>query len=272
MFNVATLPLGVPDRLAAGGMSLLTASDEAEAGKGAIAKTARDKLVAAFQAKRNRETAESLRKVALQDEALRLAQQRAALPVEQHGLGLPAGNTPQQRAAAMGFNTDVYHATMNDFPKFDLGKAGEGTTITKAEKAIFSSNKPSVANEFVAGPYYNNNGIVDRFYPSGSNVMPLKIRSDSASLWDMYGRGYDADFVKQAIKDARKSKDDTVVFKKMRDPGFTTAGQGELSSIVGSLIPDNIRSRFAAFDPWRRNSALAAALGVAAPDLLAEEK
>jgi hypothetical protein len=38
------------------------------------------------------------------------------------------------------------------------------------------------------------------------------------------------------------------------------------------MNPDNIRSRFAAFDPWRRNSALAAALGVAAPDLLAEEK
>lgn len=207
-----------------------------------------------------------------QEEALRLAQQRAALPVKKGGLGLPADNTPQQRAAAMGFNTDVYHATMNDFPKFDLGKAGEGTTITKAEKAVFSSNNPSVANEFVAGPYYNNNGIVDRFYPSRSNVMPLKIRSDSASLWDMYGRGYDADFVKQAIKDARKSKDDTVVFNKMRDPGFTTVGQGELSSIVGSLIPDNIRSRFAAFDPFRRNAALAAALGVAAPDLLAEEK
>ena len=48
MFNVATLPLGVPARLAAGGMSLLTASDEAEAGKGAIAKTTRDKLVAAL--------------------------------------------------------------------------------------------------------------------------------------------------------------------------------------------------------------------------------
>jgi hypothetical protein len=38
------------------------------------------------------------------------------------------------------------------------------------------------------------------------------------------------------------------------------------------LNPDNIRSRFAAFDPFRRNAALAAALGVAAPDLLAEEK
>ena len=38
-----------------------------------------------------------------------------------------------------------------------------------------------------------------------------------------------------------------------------------------SVNPDNFRSRFAAFDPWRRNSALAASLGVAAPDLLAQE-
>jgi hypothetical protein len=46
-----------------------------------------------------------------QDEALRLAQQRAALPVEQYGLGLPAGNTAAQRAAAMGINTDAYHGS-----------------------------------------------------------------------------------------------------------------------------------------------------------------
>jgi hypothetical protein len=35
--------------------------------------------------------------------------------------------------------------------------------------------------------------------------------------------------------------------------------------------PDNIRSRSAAFDPWRINAATAAAMGVAAPDLLAKE-
>jgi hypothetical protein len=34
---------------------------------------------------------------------------------------------------------------------------------------------------------------------------------------------------------------------------------------------DDIRSRFAAFDPWRRNAAIAAAMGVAAPDLLAKD-
>jgi hypothetical protein len=206
-----------------------------------------------------------------QEEALRLAQQRAALPIEQGGLGLPANNTPEQRAKAMGWNNDVYHATPNDFLKFDLKKAGEGTTITKGEKAVFSSSKPSVANEFVAGPYYNNNGVVDRFYPSGSNIMPLKIRSDGSSIYDMFGRGYEENFVEQAIKDAKKSKDDTVVFRKMRDPGFTTIGPGELSAIVASLKPDNIRSRFAAFDPFRKTAATAAAMGVAAPDLLAEE-
>ena len=38
-----------------------------------------------------------------------------------------------------------------------------------------------------------------------------------------------------------------------------------------SMNPENIRSRFAAFDPFRRNAAIAAAMGVAAPDLMAAE-
>jgi hypothetical protein len=38
------------------------------------------------------------------------------------------------------------------------------------------------------------------------------------------------------------------------------------------VSPENIRSRFAAFDPWRKDAATAAAFGVAAPDLLAKER
>jgi hypothetical protein len=34
---------------------------------------------------------------------------------------------------------------------------------------------------------------------------------------------------------------------------------------------ENVRSRFAAFDPFRRSAAVATAMGVAAPDLMAEE-
>ena len=43
-----------------------------------------------------------------QQAALDLAQQRAALPVEQGGLGLPKDNTPEMRAQAMGFDQSVY--------------------------------------------------------------------------------------------------------------------------------------------------------------------
>jgi len=40
-----------------------------------------------------------------------------------------------------------------------------------------------------------------------------------------------------------------------------------------ALLPgDNIRSRFAAFDPFRRNAAIAAAMGVAAPNLMAQDR
>ena len=35
--------------------------------------------------------------------------------------------------------------------------------------------------------------------------------------------------------------------------------------------PDDMRSRFAAGDPFRRNAAIAAATGSVAPDLMAEE-
>jgi hypothetical protein len=45
-----------------------------------------------------------------QEEAMRLAQQRAALPIEQGGLGLPANNTPEMRAEAMGA-VDWLHGT-----------------------------------------------------------------------------------------------------------------------------------------------------------------
>jgi len=58
-----------------------------------------------------------------------LAQKRAALPVSQRGLGLPAGNTAEQRAAAMGFDTTAYHATDADILAFDNAKLGTNTAF-----------------------------------------------------------------------------------------------------------------------------------------------
>jgi len=49
-------------------------------------------------------------------------------------------------------------------------------------------------------------------------------------------------------------------------------GGGQVSDVIIPFEPEQLRSRFAAFDPFRRTAATAAAMGVAAPDLLAQEQ
>jgi hypothetical protein len=62
--------------------------------------------------------------------------------------------------------------------------------------------------------------------------------------------------------------------KLFEEQGYTSIpyfneveGKGNISYIVP---PENIRSRFAAFDPFRKDVATATAMGVALPDLLAQ--
>lgn len=161
-----------------------------------------------------------------QQAALDLAQQRAALPAEQGGLGLPVGNTAEQRAKAMEFNTDAYHATDADIIKFDNAKLGTNTRQNTGgdQEAVESA---------MLGHWFSDRDLTNkdpRGYMFGDVVYPVKLRKP----------------------------------KKINDKEF-----GSTSYIVKD--PDNIRSRFAAFDPFRRNAAIAAAMGVAAPDLLAAQ-
>ena len=69
-----------------------------------------------------------------------------------------------------------------------------------------------------------------------------------------------ADFVKELGVDQIAHR------PQFRSPRLNIGDQHTIS-----LNPDNVRSRFAAFDPWRRNAAIATATGTLAPDLLAEE-
>lgn len=80
-----------------------------------------------------------------QDKALRLAQQRAALPVEQGGLGLPAGNTAEQRATAMGA-IDYLHGT----ERMDRLLAGKNLNPKKATSGPmpFGTNTPAMASNY----------------------------------------------------------------------------------------------------------------------------
>jgi hypothetical protein len=190
-------------------------------------------------------------KAAPRDEALALAQYRASLPVEQGGLGLPPGNTAMERADIM-FPESLYHATHQDFGAFDLKRAGSGTTMNPTERAVFMTDKPAAADEFIAGPYYQAGDQVARHYAEGANVMPLRAALNP-DVWEMSGGMYHAPFVAGAIKEAKREGADSVVFNNMRDPGIATAGRPPLSNVVAGLEPKNIRSRFAAFDPFRRH-------------------
>lgn len=217
-----------------------------------------------------------------QDEALRLAQERAALPVEQGGLGLPPNNTAEQRAAAMGFNTTAYHGTHSDVPVFDRSK-----NVTA--KDIYSSPNPSESGSYAEG--------------AGGNVMPLLLRGgvkdltqESKYVENQLRKAYNAQVQASERKyyPFEQFKDSFMQGQLYQDTGGQSAQNALVSELIGnkkSILkipdavsgagvgesyvvanPDNIRSRFAAFDPFRRNAAIAAAMGVAAPDLLAKDK
>jgi predicted GNAT family acetyltransferase len=184
-----------------------------------------------------------------QQAALDLAQQRAALPVEQGGLGLLESNTAMDRAKAMGFDTPVYHATEADFMSIRpsvKGKIGPG---------VYTSFDPSYAERYAGGP--------------GAQTMPLLTRGEIAPM-----------DVRSDISDAVQAqlREENPIFdmaKYKTQLNQATANRGYSGYDVDKerlmFSPDDIRSRFAAFDPFRRTAATAAAMGVAAPDLLAAE-
>lgn len=202
-----------------------------------------------------------------QEEAMRLAQQRAALPVEQGGLGLPANNTAMDRAKAMDFDVDLLHGTDKDLTKFEAQRS-----ITKdhgwyGDEGVYLTPDPNTASGYAnwknvgSGP---DGKLGQELY--GQNVMPLMVRR--GNVFD-YG---DA----PPIMDREKAKEFSEIVKRL---GYDTVevpnkyAAPEYSRNYETVVidPSRIRSRFAAFDPFRKTAATAALMGVAAPDLLAQE-
>jgi hypothetical protein len=227
----------------------------------------------------------TLKKAAPQEEALALAQQRAALPVSQGGLGLPANNTAMDRARAMGFETapskTTYHASRVDVPaQIDPSMSDFGFhtgTLEQAQNRIKAFANPN------------------ELYPEGANVMPLlkhkytnalKVADEGTFHADALApqfakkRLIDKDYAKRAVKEIESDYSKRAFYdQKMRD----VAKQNDIDALKYSNTqegsgmsyafnnPEVLRSPFAAFDPWRKTAATAATMGVAAPDLLAQE-
>jgi len=138
------------------------------------------------------------------EQAHQLAQQRAALPVNQGGLGLAADNTAMDRARAMGWDTDAYHGTRGDISAFDLSRHGQSYKR-------YDNPPPQV----YAGVGDIGRDVASAYGTNGS-VYPLMIKNHK-----MVGADMQANI-----------------------PNY--------EALIDNV--SNIRSRFAAFDPFNRDS------------------
>jgi len=173
-----------------------------------------------------------------------IAQRNAALPISEGGLGLPADNMPMDRAKAMGFDTPAYHGTKSDIKEFNPSRGGEFGS------GVYTAKYPETANMFASFA----SGDV------GANVIPIVSRAKNPLVTDDRNipRGLG---IKGLIKKGFDSVD-----------GIGVTGQ-QTQSVT--FDPAMLRSRFAAFDPFRRHEAdILAGVGIGGmldPEFVSEE-
>ena len=190
-----------------------------------------------------------------------VAQRNAALPLEQGGLGLPANNTAMDRAKAMGFDTPAYHGTglqaNADDPSGaliapDYRDYIETSDNIPVRSALFTSTNPTVASGYAT--------------KKEGHVLPLLLNEGKQAWSDAKGKLW-IDYFKQRglpeanARTARNNGYDSYKIKNVIDP--YTMDYTELADTIAMVNPSNIRSRFAAFDPFQRNSANILAGGAA---------
>jgi hypothetical protein len=224
-----------------------------------------------------------------QAEALRLAQQRASLPVEQHGLGLPAGNTPMDRAKAMGFDTEAYKgmypydaATSPSFG-FKDGKFQQLDRFGEELQPITEMIPEKMSKMELGGRhagFYGDKDIANAFsrYTTNSGaVFPVLLNMGEKPLIKEASGQYAGRYQFERPSREAGMLDDykdfqSAFFKDSPSTGAILKNTTDEGTVFIPRKGDQVRSRFAAFDPWRRNAIIAAAMGVAAPNLLANEK
>jgi hypothetical protein len=129
-----------------------------------------------------------------------------------------------------------------------------------AEKVLNKINKFQSAR--------NERALIEKTQ-EGGNVMPVALRYENPMVYDFEGKPYRDQSYSDLVDQALTAGNDALILKNTYDPG---GGPSKLIDVGVVFEPDQIRSRFAAFDPLRKTAATAAAAGLAAPDLLAKEQ
>ncbi|MFI5014540.1 MAG: hypothetical protein ACHQAY_19575 [Hyphomicrobiales bacterium] len=180
-------------------------------------------------------------------------------------LGLPANWYQDQaakwaRAREMGFQTDMplYHGTASDISAFDPAKLGSNTGTALAKLGVWSTRAPELAGVFAERAAARGSG-------SGQSILPLVHRADNPAQLTLKGSEHPLS-VAETVRDAFDRGHDAVWIKNFS----TRSGPTQLLVVKN---PNQLRSRFAKFDPAERDSpdllAGLGALGVGAAGLAA---
>jgi hypothetical protein len=219
-----------------------------------------------------------------QQEALDTAQRNAALPIEEGGLGLPKDNTPEMRAEALGNKVPAYHAT-TVWEADDGRKLGDIEAFNRLASTEIVGRKPSIdqvgiwasdrADELGAGMYSGSQGAIYPLLlrmenPKTTSFEQMSRTASNLSSGEPLAAGVvprvsDVEPYRQMLKEQGF---DSLIIKAKEGSPFT-----EFKDQTGYVVldPSQIRSRFAAFDPKRRNEPDILA-GVLPLGLLADEE
>jgi hypothetical protein len=94
---------------------------------------------------------------------------------------------------------------------------------------------------------------------SGANVMPVALRYKNPMYYDFKGSAYRDQTYADLVKEAKSKGHDALILQNTYDPG---AGTAKLVDVGVVFNPNQIRSKFAKFDPANINSPDVLAAGV----------
>jgi len=191
-------------------------------------------------------------------------------------LGLPANNTAQDRAKAMGFGDTQYHGTDADFTGFKVDPS-----VNYSHAHISSTPDPKIADHFakLAGKY-----------PEGAKVYPVRTRGNHFSLKDkeavrevtdmietQIGFEHSDEAVESVLRDLRggnaywKTMEHPMVRKALKYTGYDSFDTAEgVSKVINkaNFNPSDVRSPLAHFNP---KYAGIGAGSILSADLMADE-
>ena len=203
------------------------------------------------------------------------AQRNAAKPVSEGGLGLRPDNTAEERAAAMGFNGEGYHYSR---AKDEVSELDPLKNVKGIDRAIDEDNVSPY--DFLGTHVGTPEAAKDRmFYNKNIGATyPVKFRNDNPLLAHDNGVMDESSMINrlermapglagryQGISPEEVLAYRKKVFNRNSDVPYHNDWE-DFGSISHMVPPQNIRSRFAAFDPAKRGDP--DLLGYADPRLL----